>query len=371
MKSGRVSIIILCYNNEAYWKECIKSVVIQNYEDIEIVISEDAGDNFPEEEIRDYLQKNAEGNIQHVVINRNSRNLGVVENYKKAIALASGEYFFYLAIDDCLYDNRVISDVAEAFEKNQWMIFTGYREVNTSDGKRYLRPYEHEVECLKSKSNEELLEIMLNEPFVAGACTPFSRHLLESYGFVPEGYKHLEDWPRYLELLKCGVKIGFLDRRLIRYRLGGISGSKNVEILKDFARVRTDYGRKQLETLLYRTKTAKRLVGWGASENFRLCYGRWKQYCGREIDYLVDGSDKKVGTVFEQFPVDDKKRLFRANKEEIFVLIFSTDFFIPIAGELEEHGFRYGVHYGTVGKNLVDCLPYVDIELSEENTVNG
>lgn len=360
MKSGRISIIILCYNNGMYWKDCIQSVLMQDYTDIEIVISEDTGDEFDEAEIQEYICQNAGINIQNLVINCNEINLGVVGNYTKAIELSSGEYFFYLAIDDCIYDNKVISDVVKYFEKSELGIFTGYREVNTADGKNYLRPYEHEIQCLKTKNNDELMEVMLNEPFIAGACTPFSRKLMEQYGFVPEGYKHLEDWPRYLELLKHGVKIGFFERTLIRYRLGGISGSKNLDILRDFAKIRMDYGETQIKNLLDKSRTAGTLIGWGASENFRLSYGKWVEICGREIDYLVDGNSQKAGSVFEQFEVQDKEELFRENREEVFVLIFSTDFFIPIAGELEKHGFRYGENYGVVGKNLVDCYPYMD-----------
>lgn len=362
MESGRISIIILCYNNGMYWKDCIQSVLMQDYADIEIVISEDAGDKFDETEIREYIRRNAGNNIQNLVINRNSENLGIVGNYKKAIELSSGEYFFYLAIDDCIYDNKVISDVMKYFEENESEIFTGHREVNTADGQKYLRPYEHEIQCLKTKNNNELMEIMLNKPFIAGACTPFSRRLLEQYGFVPEGYKHLEDWPRYLELLKHGVKIGFFERILIRYRLGGISGSKNLDILKDYAKVRMDYGRTQIRNLLDKSRAAGTLIGWGASENFRLSYQGWVEICGREIDYLVDGNSRKVGSMFEGFEVKDKELLFGENREGVFVLIFSNDFFIPIAGELEEHGLRYGGNYGVVGKNLVDCYCYMDLE---------
>ena len=95
-----ISVIILCYNNFEYYKECIDSILCQTYDNIEIIISDDGSLNFPESEIYNYIYSNMSKNIKKITVNINEHNLGIVKNYNKAIKLSEGDYIFYLAIDD-------------------------------------------------------------------------------------------------------------------------------------------------------------------------------------------------------------------------------------------------------------------------------
>ena len=51
------SVIILVYNNSVYLTECIDSILMQTYPNIELIIADDHSLSFDEEYFKDYIQK--------------------------------------------------------------------------------------------------------------------------------------------------------------------------------------------------------------------------------------------------------------------------------------------------------------------------
>ena len=157
---------------------------------------------------------------------------------------STGDIIFYLAIDDMLYDNKVIADVVTYFENNDCQIATGIRQLMQPNGSMTdtFLPTPEERKYLQTKNTKYIYNTLISANYIAGACTPFTKKLYEEYGF-PTGYTHLEDYPRYLTLLSKGVLIHFIDRPLIIYRLGGITSNYQLTpaLAQDFEKVNQDF----------------------------------------------------------------------------------------------------------------------------------
>ena len=82
-------------------------------------------------------------------------------------------------------------------------------------------PTPAQCQVLESRSPKVIYNNLVSGNFIAGACTPFTRELYQTYGLL-SGYTHLEDYPRYLHLSRNGVLIRFMKRPIIKYLLGGI-----------------------------------------------------------------------------------------------------------------------------------------------------
>ncbi len=232
--SRLITVIILVYNNFIYLPECLKSICTQSHTDIELIIGDDGSDNFSFSYFFDILSKYAKTNIKSICIYTNETNCGIVKNYMKALSYAKGEYIFYLAADDMLYDSEVLKDIHNQFISSKYLILTGYRKCFDSIGNQFLRPREEEVNILKYGSISKKHSRIKQKNIIAGANTPFHKSLGEVFQNIAN-YTHLEDWPRYLSLLEQNVDIGFIDRVLIYYRLGGLtSQSNNVLLQKDY-----------------------------------------------------------------------------------------------------------------------------------------
>ena len=170
MDNTLLTIIILVYNNSYYFKECITSVLNQTYDNIEIITSDDGSKYFNKDELLEYIKLNNKGNIKNIIINHNESNIGIVKNYNKAISLSSGQYIFYLAVDDVFYDNKVLEDVVKYFQKTGELIFTGYKDVYDSNMEKYIKtlPRKNEEEFLKSNNPQLLYEKLCVGSFISG-----------------------------------------------------------------------------------------------------------------------------------------------------------------------------------------------------------
>lgn len=99
MGNPKVSFIILAYNQEKYIKEAIDGALQQEYDNMEIIISDDCSTDATfkviNETISDY-----NGN-KNVVVNRNEKNMGLVPHVNKLIfELSSGEIVMLAGGDD-------------------------------------------------------------------------------------------------------------------------------------------------------------------------------------------------------------------------------------------------------------------------------
>ena len=108
----KVSILIPSYNQENFIEEAILSAIGQTYENIEVVVCDDASldstwskiNNIKCSKLRKY---------------RNSKNLGRVANYRKLLyELSSGDYVINLDGDDYFLDMNYIKKAVALIEKN-------------------------------------------------------------------------------------------------------------------------------------------------------------------------------------------------------------------------------------------------------------
>ncbi|MBU3179958.1 glycosyltransferase [Clostridium psychrophilum] len=235
--SNLVSVLVLSYNNLKYMKECLNSILEQNYQQIEIIISDDFSSDFKKDEIEQFILDNKKGNMVNYVINQNSNNLGTVKNLNKAISLASGNYFINLACDDVLFDVEVISNIVKYFLESNYLVLAGY--VAQFD--------EQLKECLLTTPTWQYIKQIHGNPidcyrllcagnFIPAPGMSYKRELIDRYGMYDEEYKLLEDYPRWLYLSRNGCSIGFLPQYIVKYRKGGISfnrDDKNDKIYND------------------------------------------------------------------------------------------------------------------------------------------
>jgi lipopolysaccharide biosynthesis protein/glycosyltransferase involved in cell wall biosynthesis len=95
-----VSLIIPCYNYGHLVAEAIESALLQTYPPDEILFIDDASSDNSVEVASRYEPR--------IRVEVNEKNLGVVENFRKAVALTSGDYIVFLGAD-----NRFRSDYVE------------------------------------------------------------------------------------------------------------------------------------------------------------------------------------------------------------------------------------------------------------------
>ena len=95
--SPLVTIGMPVYNGERYIREALDSVLAQPYQNLEVIVADDASVDATAPVCEDYARR--DGRIR---VHRHSRNIGMSANFDWVLAQARGTYFTYLAQDDGL-----------------------------------------------------------------------------------------------------------------------------------------------------------------------------------------------------------------------------------------------------------------------------
>ncbi|MCA9120375.1 MAG: glycosyltransferase [Planctomycetaceae bacterium] len=102
-----VSILMPTYNQQQFVESSIRSCLNQSYENIEIVISDDASTDGTWNIVADF----AKAHPGKIIATRQSRNLGVSRNCNFLLPQCKGKYLALFAGDDLMYPNKIAKQV--------------------------------------------------------------------------------------------------------------------------------------------------------------------------------------------------------------------------------------------------------------------
>ena len=105
-KSPLISVIIPLYNYEKYVLNCIESIVKQDYENIEIVLIDNASTDNGLEVAKNKLSSCISSNITYNII-ENNYNLGICASLNRAVNAVKGDYTCIISADDLLAKGRI------------------------------------------------------------------------------------------------------------------------------------------------------------------------------------------------------------------------------------------------------------------------
>jgi glycosyltransferase involved in cell wall biosynthesis len=131
-----VTIALPVRNGAATIQGVVKSVLAQDFEDLELVISDNASADNTEEVCRALAAAD-----RRIVYHRHSKNIGLVPNFIYAMNVANGSFIRWIGDDDSIAPTYVSKCMA-LFERDPRLILvtTQFNYV-TPEGKRYTLPF--------------------------------------------------------------------------------------------------------------------------------------------------------------------------------------------------------------------------------------
>jgi len=100
MSEPKISVCIPTYNGEEYIAECLDSILVQTYDNFEILIIDDDSSDSTLEIAHSYAIKD-----KRIRIIKNKVNLGLVGNWNHCIKLSKGEWIKFVFHDDLIEPN--------------------------------------------------------------------------------------------------------------------------------------------------------------------------------------------------------------------------------------------------------------------------
>lgn len=136
----KASIIFISYQHEQFVAEALTSALEQDYPDVEVIVADDGSKDRTLEIIREVIRSHPAGYRAKVLPIQS--NMGIVENWNRATAFATGDVLVCFAGDDVSTRNRV-SMVVRVFDSDP-EVMAVFSQVSLIDaaGKVLLESFE-------------------------------------------------------------------------------------------------------------------------------------------------------------------------------------------------------------------------------------
>lgn len=205
----KVSVITVCYNRKNTIEQAIKSVLEQDYPDIEYIIIDGNSSDGTKDVIKSYSHK-----ITKYI---SEPDKGMYDAINKGLSLATGEIVGLMHSDDVFYDSTVVSRIADAFIKapdSEAVYGNGIYVTNDDKEKIVRNRIGGQYNFKKIKSGWLPLH-----PTVY-----IKRATIEQYGNYNLDFKIASDTEFLLRyLFKYKIKITYLNTYIVKMRMGGLS----------------------------------------------------------------------------------------------------------------------------------------------------
>lgn len=174
----RFSVIIPCYKVEQYLHQCVDSVLVQTYDDYEVILVDDGSPDGSPAICDEYGEKSDKVKVIH------KPNGGLSDARNAGLDMAQGEYIMFLDSDDWWDDKEALSKIdAKIKETRADLVIFGMKKYFAQED----RYGDERIPCICNDVTSTLLNIQLvqrymqSNIFVACACDKVvSRALIEN-----------------------------------------------------------------------------------------------------------------------------------------------------------------------------------------------
>jgi len=200
METPLVSAVIATYNGERYIERAVKSVLNQNYKNIELIIIDD-GSNDKTESILNTL-KNGNPKIN---IYKNNHNLGFAKSLNLGIEKARGLYIARLDDDDFWSDLKKIEKQVNFLQKHHDYVLVGGGMIKVAVSGKEIAKF------LFPEQDEEIRKSLLVDNNFVHSTVLFRKDIFKKVGGYDQRLDFFADWGLWLKLGKEGKMYNFQD----------------------------------------------------------------------------------------------------------------------------------------------------------------
>jgi len=202
-----ISVIVTCYNDGLFLKECIGSVTESTYKNIEIIIVDD----YSTDPITISLLHDLETSGMKVL--KKKCNKGVGDSRNMGIQIASAAYILTIDADD-LVQPAYIGKAIQQLENGYEVVYSNVRNFGEINSVRI--------------APEFSIPLLLTGNFIA-SCSAFTKEIWSKTGGFDVEMECYEDWEFWINIASKGGKFFHLNEALFDYRRKSISRNSKCE----------------------------------------------------------------------------------------------------------------------------------------------
>jgi glycosyltransferase involved in cell wall biosynthesis len=238
MDNPKVSILIPTYNQEQVVEQTLTSALTQDYDNLEVVVTDDASkDRTPQ--ILKELQRKYPYRLRLFL---HQANLGVTKNHTRGLLECDGDFIAFQDGDDLFLPGKIKKQVEFMLKRPDCTISCHDVDVFDSETGKTLYLWSQRF----GRREGDMRELVRYGNYLSSVSVMVRRKHLPEYGY-DERIRVGSDWMLWLEALAQGRgKILYLDGILARYRrhagnLTNVSGWKYEDQLITLSLVETKW----------------------------------------------------------------------------------------------------------------------------------
>jgi len=212
MTAPKISVIVPIYNQAAFIRETVDSVLGQDYPNLELVLSDDGSTDGTSDILSEYAAREPE----RVKVVASKRNTGIAGAFNRALQAHTGEYIAWLGGDDLMLPGKLSRQVAALQARPDAIGCCHDAEVfDSASGK----PYGRFTEVYNGRRGvrDGGVELLLDPGYMMLPSTMMVRSSGVDGLRFDERIRVSNDWLFDIELFQRGPVVG-LDDVLARYR---------------------------------------------------------------------------------------------------------------------------------------------------------
>jgi glycosyltransferase involved in cell wall biosynthesis len=215
-----LSVTVLNYNYSRYLRQCLDSVLAQDFQDFELIIINDKSTDCSIDVIRPYLADSRVRLIDHV------ENKGFVQSLIEGSESSRGKYLTVVSADDWIYAPTAFSQQIRMLEADSQIAFTYSAYGHFSDTCELSYVWRGGDTDHVMTSVDAFKKIVVS-PFLLHSGTIIRKTAYDAVGGYDASFRYSVDARLWLMLCHQG-KVGYVNSMLYAYRRHDKNMSKNV-----------------------------------------------------------------------------------------------------------------------------------------------
>lgn len=221
-----VSYCIITYNQEHCIREALESAISQDYENMEIIISDDNSTDNTFTIIQEFVEQY--GGTIPFLLNKNPQNLFITGNLNKAIELSHGKYIIFSAGDDTKAGPNSVRQFVKYIKEMDVLSLTSNAYIIDKNSNM--------IGSLMPVSDNTIvydIQDYLNGNINScGAARIIDRELLNIFGMLNDDCQTEDSTTNLRAILSKGL--GYVSTPLVNYRVDGNNVSIGPSFLNRF-----------------------------------------------------------------------------------------------------------------------------------------
>jgi len=245
-----VSVPVIVYNSAKTVIDTLDSIYNQTYPNIELIVSDDWSTDNTVEICRQWIEEHKDRFVRTELLTV-EKNTGISANCNRAQEACQGEWVKGIAGDDLLLEDCV--ETFLTYVQNNPSAHFLFSPIKVIGGDLYViseyeKMFRDRSILLSTQDRVKQLQSIIWGVLPAAPSLFYHRTTFSSLGLRnDENIAMIEDWPKWINILKAGEKFYFVNNPTVVYRLGGISTSQDWMSLKAYSSQRKLYTQYLLE----------------------------------------------------------------------------------------------------------------------------